>query len=292
MLGASRERKSVGVAAVILGTACLAGMDASAKWLSQHYPIVEVVFFRNLLALVPVLVAVAFCGGLSALRMQNIPLQLARGACILGAMAFFFSALRDLPLADATALGFTAPLFVVLLSAPLLSERVSVGVWVSVILGFLGVLLINIEGLGAFQPAQLLPLGKALCFGLVLLLTRRMRHTETRASLIFWGTVIPLFGVAAAVPAVWIPPAMSHWPVLLTLGLLGGLSTVCLVVAYANAPAATLAPFDYTAIIWASSIGWLVWEDFPTAAVWGGTLLIVIACLYISSRKQDVAVEA
>lgn len=278
------ERTGCAVVAIIVGTAAMAGMDGAAKWLSATYPVVEVVFFRNLLALIPVTLIVSWNGGISALRMHSISLHFARGACILGAMSFFFTALRTLPMADATVLGFTAPLFIVLLSLPVLGERVPHRACVALVGGFIGVVIVYSPTINALRVEHVLPLGKALCFALVMLLTRRMSHTETTASLVFWGTLIPLLGSSLLVPGIWVTPTKGDGLLFLLLGLLGGLSTWLLVFAYSNAPAAFLAPFDYSSILWAAGIGWLVWNVFPVAAVWIGASLIVASCVFLSNN--------
>ncbi len=279
------DNVALGIAAKVAGMACISSMDATAKWLGASYPIVEVIFFRNLFGLLPILLVVYFEGGVRALHTRHPGMHLLRSFFILIAMFLFFTALRALPLAEATAIAFAAPLFITALSVPMLREHVGWRRWAAVIAGFLGVLVIVRPGAAAFQIEAVLPLGTAAAFGMVLLLTRRMSRTETTGAIAFWGTLIPAVVAGLILPFYWVAPAWHDLPTFVLMGLLGGGAAFFLAVAYRNGPAAVIAPFDYTALVWATPLGWLVWGDFPGPWVWLGAAIVIASGLYIIRRE-------
>jgi drug/metabolite transporter (DMT)-like permease len=246
---------------------------------------VQVVFFRNFFALVPVMVLVAQQGGLLQLRPVKTHLHVVRAILILSAIFLFFTGLRNLPLAEATAIVFAAPLFITAMSVPVLGEHVGPRRWAAVIVGFLGVLIIVRPGAAAFQLEALLPLGAAACYGSVMLMTRLMARTETTAAITFWSTAIPSAVAGALLVFGWETPAWEDLPIFLLVGLLGGIATILLTFAYQYGPAAVIAPFDYSALIWATSIGWMVWNEFPDAWVWAGAAVLVGSGVYIIHRE-------
>lgn len=279
------DRIALGIAYMVAGIFCLATMDSLAKWLGERYPIQQVAFFRGFFALIPVAVLVAMSGGLRSLRSHRPGLHLLRGLLATLSLFCFITALRFLPLAEATAISFATPLFVTALSVPLLRERVGPRRWAAVLVGFLGVLVMVRPGVAAFQPASLLVLGTAFGYGLVMLTARRFAASETTAAMVFYVTLVPLIAAALLLPFGWRTPEPAHLPQFVAIGLLGGMAMLFLTLAFRHAPAAVCAPFDYTALVWAAVIGWMVWRDFPEPVVWLGAAIVVASGLYIIHRE-------
>ena len=289
---ARSNRPGLGIAAVCLGVLCLASMDAVAKWLGESYSVVQIVFFRTLFALPPVALLAWVSGGFHLLRPVRLRVHLLRGAIGGATIVLFFTALRYLPLATVWTIAFSAPLIVTALSRPLLGEPVGVRRWAAVLLGFAGVLVVIRPGTAEFAWAMLLPLGGALSYALLLMTARRFAGTETAPAMVLFNMLVPLVVASAVTPAVWQPPVGWAWAGFVAAGLLGGSAMIFLTLGYRLAPAAVVAPFDYTALIWSVALGWWIWGDWPTPATWAGAALIVAAGLYVAYRETRVSRQA
>ncbi|WP_366556198.1 DMT family transporter [Aquibaculum sediminis] len=289
MPSGNRDNLLLGIAAMLLGMLLMTMMDATAKWLGEGYPISQIVFFRNLFALPPILVVTWASGGFSSLRTRQWKLHLLRGFAILLAIYTFFWGLRFLPLADAIALAFLAPLFVSLLSIPLLGEKVGPRRWAAVGVGFVGMLVMLRPGAEVFRWEALLPTATAFGYALAMILTRRLSREDSNASIIFWGTLVGCIFSAAFLPFAWRTPPLLDFALLVMMGMVGSVSMYCMTVAYRSAPAAVIAPFEYTALLWGLLIGWLVWSELPDAWVWTGAAVIVGSGIYILHREQQIA---
>jgi drug/metabolite transporter (DMT)-like permease len=282
---ASPDRIGQGIVYVVAAISALTVMDAAAKWLGTGYSIVEIVFFRNFFATLPIALLVWHGGGLTSLRTRRLPGHAVRAACALGSMFFFFTGLRYLPLAEAISLAFAAPLFVTALSVPILKERVGVRRWAAVIVGFLGVLVIARPGSDVLRVEALLILGAALCYALFLLVTRHMARTETTSALIFYSNTMAVAVASLLLPWGWRTPAGPDLLLFIAMGLIGGCGHYLMVQAYRRAPVAVLAPFVYTSLLLATLLGWLIWRELPDATVWLGAAIIVASGLFIIRRE-------
>jgi len=264
---------------------CFALVDVLAKWLGQDYPAVQILFFRYFFGLLPVAVFVWRSGGLSSLRTGRLPMHLLRGSLLFVALLLFFEALQSLPLADAIAVAFTAPLFVTALAGPLLGERVGLRRWGAVIFGFLGALIMVQPGSATFRQEALLVLGSAFVFSLLVTLTRRMTRTETNVALLTYSTLFAGAWSLPFLPFVWQPPAGGDLPLFVLIGLIGGVAAFFVIQAYRHAPVSVLAPFDYSALIWGALLGWLVWREAPGVEVWIGAAIVTAAGVYIARHE-------
>ncbi|MEE8187974.1 MAG: DMT family transporter [Kiloniellales bacterium] len=281
----THDRIGLGIASMMVAVAAMSAMDAVAKWLGQGYPIVEIVFFRNLFALLPIFFIVWQGGGRAALKIGWGFGFFLRAALGMGAMLTFFTGLRYLPLAEAFAIAFVAPLFVTLLSIPLLGEQVGARRWGAVIVGFIGVLVMTRPGAEAFQPAALLILAAALFYALAMLVTRRLARTDSTPSILLYTTGLSLVASAALLPFGWRSPTGEDLMLFALLGLIAGGGNYFMTQAYRHAPAAVVAPFDYTALIWGTILGWLIWHELPGPHVWLGVAILVASGLYIIHRE-------
>ncbi len=214
-------------------------------------------------------------------------MQVGRSITLAGCTAFFASALVLIPLADATAVNFAAPLISVAAAAIVLKEAVSPRRWVGVALGLAGVMVAVrppfITGAGAADAAYLLPLGSATLFALYTILTRKLAaRDDPRTTILHTGLAATVI-FTLALPFVWVWPTPFEWFLLLSLGVIGGASHGLLVLAYARAPVSVLAPLSYTQLIWAGIAGWLVFADVPdrwtligAAIIFAGGVLAVL----------------
>jgi len=284
----TQDRIGLGIASMIVGIAGMSVMDACAKWLGAGYPLAELVFFRNFFALAPILWVVWRAGGPRTLRPVWLLGHVLRAACGLTAIFCFFAGLRFLPLAEAISVAFAAPLMVTALSVPILGEKVGLRRWAAVIVGFLGVLVMTRPGAEAYRVEALLILSAALAYALVMLLTRRLARSETTSAIMFHSTVISLIVSAGLLPFGWHAPEGWDLAIFVLMGAVGGGGMFFMTQAYRHAPAAVVAPFDYTALVWGTLIGWLVWHELPDPTVWLGVLVVIASGLYILHRETRV----
>lgn len=272
--GASQPLK--GILLMVLATFFFASHDALAKYLSTFYPVVMVVWARYLVH--TLLMAGIFLprSGLRVLRSKRPGLQVIRALCLLATSLLFTSALLFLPLAEATAVNFLAPLLVTALSVPLLGEQVSRGQWIAVLAGFVGVLIIIHPGGELFTPAVLLPFGSALCFSSYQVLTRKLSEIDSATTSNFFAGLLNTLVMSALVPFFWQLPSLSHGLLMLALGGFGMGSHLFLTQAFRHAPPAMLAPFGYGQLVFAGLLGWAVFAQTPDTI---GLLGIVVICL-------------
>ena len=269
-----------GIALICLAVLLFASHDALSKYLSGFYAIVMVVWARYVVHTLLMLVVFVPRTGLSAVVRTRRPLlQLARALCLIGTSLLFTTGLQYIPLAEATAVNFLAPLMVTALSVPLLKEKVSAGQWAAVSLGFAGVLAIVHPGGELFTSAVLLPLGSALCFCFYQLLTRKLAAVDSPTTSNFFAGLMNTALTTAMVPFVWHTPSLGHALLMLALGTCGMSAHLFLTQAFRHAAPALLAPFGYCQIVFAGVIGWLVFSHVPSASALVGIAVICLSGL-------------
>ena len=273
-----------GIAHMVLGVTTFSAMEAVGKWLAADHSVLQMLAVRSTVAILILLALLPFVGGLSTLRTQQPWGHAVRSLCGVAAFVIYFTALRSLPLADAVTVALGSPLILVALSVPLLGERVRMRQWMAVVLGFIGVLLIVRPSAAGLRPAALLVVLSNVCYALMMILTRRMTRgqwtRETSLSFVFYALGgQALVGWAAAAFA-WQPLALRGVALMSAMGVLGLVGHLSVAVALRTAPVAVVAPFEYTSLVWATLFGLVLFGEFPTARVWLGAALVVLAGLY------------
>jgi drug/metabolite transporter (DMT)-like permease len=279
---------AAGAVAMVLGVAAFAAHDMVGKIIVERYPVLQMLALRSGIALLILLVVVSRRGGIPPLGRGALPAHLVRLGAMLGAIFLFFTALQELPLADATAIAFGAPFVMLALSGPLLGERVSGSAWAAVVVGFVGVVVIVRPG-GDVEPAALLAVAASVLYALGMLTTRRLGRTESVMSMLFWMIAGQWVIALLALPVVWEPVEAKHWPLLAALAALNLLGQLGLVRAFAAAPVAVVAPLEYSALLWAAGLGFAVFGDVPSARVWLGAAVIIAAGTYTTFRTRPKA---
>ncbi len=273
---------------IIAAVTLYAVIDGLAKVMVQDMDVLQIIWSRFAFAL-PLLPIIVGRRWPELLRTERPGLQIARGVIPIVAGAAVVVALRVMPLADVTALMFVSPLMLTALAVPLLKERVGLHRWSAVIVGFLGVLVIVRPGGGAMQWTALLPLLTAFLYALYQIATRILsRSTPPLATF----TYMVLIGTAVstlALPFVWRTPDALGWAMMAASGLLHGLAHYLVTRAFALAPAAILAPFNYAQLIGATAFGYFVFGDLPDRWTIVGALVIVGAGLYVAYRERRLA---
>ena len=275
-----------GIALIVLATLLFSTHDTLSKYLSGFYPIVMVVWVRYVVH--TLLMACIFMpsAGLRVLRTKRLKLQVMRALCLLGTSLFFTTGLMYIPLAEATAVNFLAPLLITALSVPLLKEHVTRKQWAAVLVGFVGVLIIVHPGGELFTPASLLPLCSALCFAFYQLLTRMVSAHDSPTTSNFFAGLFNTLVMSALVPVFWKTPELKHLPLMLALGTCGMVAHLLLTQAYRFAAPAMLAPFSYCQIVFAGLLGYLVFDHAPSLTAQFGITVICLSGLAAAWQQR------
>ena len=301
----SSSRMWLGIAFVEAEIAILACQDAIVKLLSESFPIWQVVLVRSVISSALLLAVVSGMGGFGALKTHHFLENLMRATLFFLSHLCYYLAIASLPLATAVAINAAAPLFVVALSPLLLGERVGPHRWVAVITGFVGVLMMVRPFSGPIELGAIFALAGAFTYALVIIATRRLTHYEESSRIALYTMLF--FGVYAAVGGgivafLDLPVGdhaatqylLRHWslpsiPAGLLMGLIGLLAAVghvLFALAYQNAPASLLAPFEYSALIFAGVLGYVFWGDIPDTQTVLGILIVVFTGLYVAHREN------
>jgi drug/metabolite transporter (DMT)-like permease len=261
------------------------------KALGSGYPVAQIVFFRCLLAFLPLYVAIRRAGGWVTLRTKRPGAHTFR--VVVGGLALFigFWALTLMPLADYYAFTYAAPLFATMLSIPILGEQVGIRRWSAVAVGFVGVLIMLRPGVQSFDFASLVAIAAAFTYALAIIAVRNLARTESSASAVFYFTLAGLVLSGAALPFDWRDPTLQEWALLLGLGVVSGFGQILMTDAYRLAPPAVIAPFDYTSMLWALVFGYVLFGDFPEPMVLAGAAVIIASGVYIIYRETVRGVE-
>lgn len=284
-----REEIGRGIGYMLAAVALFNVMGALVKAMAASYPVGEVMFFRNAAALPMALAILAGTGGLGAIRTERPLGHLVRAVCGFAAMGSGFFALSRMPLVDATALSFTQPMFLTLLAIPMLGERVGLHRAGAVVGGFLGVLVLSL-GQGGFAGsigaiALVAAMANAALSATTALLVRMLSATEGSATITAWQSLLMTLLCTALLPFGWVTPGWSDLLLLLCIGGCGGIAQYWMTQAYRFGPASVNSAFNYTGIVWAVLLGWLIWDELPGPAVIAGSAIVIAAGLYILYRE-------
>ena len=297
-----------GILCLIGALGALTVSDSIIKWLSPDMALHQVTLFRSCFALLAVLVIVQLEGGLHTLKTDRPVLHFLRGSTLVLANMFFFIGLAAMPLAETVVLFYTAPLFICILSQPVLGERVGPRRWFVIVVGMLGVIIILRPGSELFRLVSLLPIMAALCYAAMTMMTRKLGLRESAGALTFYIQIA--FIAISAVVGVSIGdgrldgfdnPSLDfllrawHWPdfaqlqLLLACGLIVALGGYLISQAYRLGEAPAVAPFEYASMPFALAVGYYLWGDWPDWPAFVGAGLIIgsgLLVIYLESRQR------
>ena len=305
------------IAFILFGMVCISINDMLIKRLSDSYALHQMIFLRSAIGIIFGLILLRLEGGFILLRTGQFWLHLLRGLCLVVANMAFFAAIAVVPLADATALFFVAPLFITTLAVPFLGERIGVRRIAAVIFGFLGVLIMVRPGGSGSEAApdiwvMLLPVLGALAYACMQILARKLggRSKASAMAIYVQGTLLAvslMFWIVAGdgrfaegsdnesvtfLLRAWTWPSAEDWPFFLLLGGMSAVIGYALSQAYRLADAATIAPFEYVALPLSIFWGWIVFGDFPDRWVLMGIAMIAAAGVYVFMRENKLAAGA
>ncbi|MFC3068764.1 DMT family transporter [Phenylobacterium soli] len=281
------DRAALGIAYRIAAMACMACLSALVKWTgSRGVPVFEIVFFRNAFAFVPLGLYIWRTTGWTVIKTRRPLGHLTRATVGLASMVCGFSAVQHLPLTDSVAFQFASPLFMTAFSAVILSEHVGRHRWAAVLVGFLGVLIMVRPQPGHMNVVGVsLALASAVGAAGAMVAIRQIVDTEKGPTIVFYftlgGAVVGLVGSLFH----WVTPDPKTLAFLILAGLIGGVGQLLLTQALTVAPVGVVAPFDYSQLIWAAGLGYLVWGETPHPATVAGALVVAASGLYILHRE-------
>lgn len=287
------DRIMLGLGLRLLAILMLSTMSALIKLAAAGGAhLAEILLFRQLFAIPFILMWIALGPGLASLRTQRFGLHLSRTAVGLTGMVFNLGAVVLLPLAEATTLGYTVPIFATILGALVLREPTGWHRWGAVLIGFAGVLIVTQPG-GNHIPIGGAAVGlvAALFVAIVAIQLRHMSRTETPSTTVFWFSALSVPPLAIAYPFF---ATMHDWQTfgfLVLIGLVGGAGQLALTAALRFAPVSAVVPMDYSSLIWATLYGWLLFGVLPGPWTWVGAPIIIASGLYIVWRERRRGLE-
>ncbi len=288
------ERRLFALGLRLLGVSCLSIMTVFIKLAGDAgISTPEMMFWRQFFALPVVLSFIAATGGFAMLRTTRFHLHASRTLIGLVGMALTFSSYLMLPLAEATTLGFTVPIFATILAAVVLKEKTGWHRWGAVIAGFLGVLIVVQPGSGHIPAlGAAVGLSSAFMIGSLSLLIRQLGKTESAATTVFYFTALSVPVLAPFLYWYATPHDMNGWLILIAIGVTGGIGQIGFTASLRYAPISTVVSMDYISLLWSTVFGWLIWQNLPTPFTWIGAPIIVASGLYIAFREHRLQIKS
>ena len=292
---------------LIAGVTVFSLQDVIIKWMSGKYPVNEIVLIRSCFAIIPILFIVYLEGGAHLLRTNNLLGHIIRSFFMFGAYICFYLSVAALPLAETVSLFFSAPIFITILSATFMGEKVEIRSWIAVLVGFLGVIIMLRPGFKMIDPAALLAILTAFLYAIASIITRRLGRTENGVSMAFYLTVTyiilsTIFTIALNNIAVtqkvhpsftflfreWRLPSQSDLFIFMIIGLIAAAGFYFLSQAYRLAQPSSIASFEYIAVPLSVIWGYLFFKDILEFQSIAGMILIVGSGLYIFGSKKGL----
>ncbi len=299
------SRNLAGIFCALAASVGFSITDVSIKFLSDGYPLHQIIFIRSLIALTLTLtIIIPLEGGFANLKTRRPAAHLIRGFCLVLANLLFFASLAVLPLGDAVAIFFVAPIMTITLSVIILREHVGVKRWSAVALGLAGVMLLVKPGMQGFQPATLLPVGAAFFYSVMQIVTRKIGLTERASTMAFYIQLVfaaasIIFGIGfygfeseSSHPSVefitrpWTWPGQLDFAIMVGVGLASAFSGYFISQAYRMAQVSSIAPIEYTVLVLAVFWGVVVWADWPPISSWVGIVLILASGMIVAFREK------
>jgi drug/metabolite transporter (DMT)-like permease len=289
----AKDHPLKGMIAAIAGFFMLAVMNVFAKMLSGHMSVIEIAFYRNLIATIPFLFIIYGMGKKEILVIRSSP----RGVVIRAvigtiSLAATFGTFALLPLADGTAFLFTSSLLVPAFGYFFLKEHVGKYRWAAILVGFLGVCVMLRPSGDVNLTGVAVALSAATMHATLQTILRYLGKTESPETVTFYFVFVGTFVALIPMPLVFTMPTWHDIPLIVGLGLSGVCGQMCMSTAYKNAQASIVTVFNYSGIIWATTFGWIFWNDWPDNAIFVGGAIVIASNIFIIYREQKLARKA
>ena len=270
-----------------IGISCLAIMDACVKWLLlRDFSVFQMLAIRGWIITTAMLLLLPYQGGLRSLGSSRIKLHIIRLIFGFITTLSFFLSLKYLPLADTTAIFFCTTFFMTAGSQIFLKEPVGIHRWSAVALGFIGVLVVTSPGAESFHPASILTLVAGASYAVLMLMGRALSRTDSSFNIVLYMNVMNMFIASVITPFFWRTPTSEEIAMIFLISALALAGFFMITRAFTIASLSIIAPFEYIALIWATLLGYLTWQEIPSLSAWFGMALILAAGLYILWRES------
>lgn len=282
-----QEHVVLGMSAAVGAFLMFTVMNMFAKMLSVNHSVIEIAFYRNLVACLPFLILIFGFGRREILIIRSKP-SLVGIRAIIGTLSLVttFYAYSLMPMADATALLFTASLFIPVLGVIFLKETVGPYRWAAVGIGFIGVVIMSRPTGDAYTLGIIVCLIAALMHAILQIIVRYLGRYESTETIAFYFFVIGLILTALPLPFIAVRPTLSEVPLLVGVGLSGAAAQWLLTFAFRNAKAAIITVFNYSSIVWATLFGWMIWNEWPLPAVMLGAAIVIASNILMIWRES------
>jgi drug/metabolite transporter (DMT)-like permease len=286
--GPPTDRILRAILSTILAMACFSILNAMSKALSTSgYPVIEVIWARYVFAFVFMLAIFLPRSGLKLFSIRRLDTQIVRGLLLFFSSYLFFHGVVYLPLATAASISLASPIIVTALSARLLKEPVGPRRWAAVVVGFVGALIVVRPGQADFDWHVLLIVASTICSAFYQLFSRRYGQTERPDASATLATIVGTVAATPFVPFEWVMPTTTwHMVLFVGMGIMAGTGHYFLTIAYSQAPAAVVSPFNYTQLIGSAILGYAVFHEVPDLWTWSGAAVIIASGLYIGYRER------
>jgi len=281
----------LGITLMVLSVFFFALKDAFAKSTDGYYSAILIIWLQFSFTSLFYLPMIIWRHGLSIVRPQAPVLQIIRSIFYITGIGSFYWAISLIPLAEATAMSFTAPLVVTAISPILLNEKVGLRRWLSVVIGFSGVLLILRPEFGGDRLGYFIAICSGIFVGLFYAMNRKLASHASPIVSLGYATFIGALLLTPLVPGVWIPPRPEDLYLILGFCIIAAMGQTLIFFAFMFAEASVVAPFHYVQIVGATLFGYLFFQDFPDLLTIGGIMIIVACGVYIAMREATVGVK-
>jgi drug/metabolite transporter (DMT)-like permease len=284
-----RRQRLTGIALMCGAVASFSCLDAIAKYLGGYMDVLQIVWARYTSAFLLTCLLSNPVRRPRIMRTMRPWLQIGRSFLLVGSTMLNFWAYRYLQLDEALAIMFSTPFLVAVLAGPILGEWVGWRRWIAICVGFAGVLVVVRPGLAGFQWAALLSLGSACCYALYSISTRVLSRTDSNETTLFYSNMVGAVVMLPVLPFVWTPPGGTAQAALMVImGVFASLGHYLLIAGHRLAPASVLSPFIYTQIVWAVTLGYVVFGHVPHAWTITGSAIVIASGLYLFHRERTV----
>jgi len=282
-----REHVVLGMAAAMGAFFMFTVMNMFAKLLSENHSVIEIAFYRNLIACVPFLVMIFAFGRREILVLRAKPVLVGIRA-VIGTLSLIttFTAFSLMPMADTTVLLFTSTLFIPVLGVIFLRESVGPYRWTAVAIGFIGVYIMAQPSGQVYALGVLVAIGAAALHAALQIIVRYLGPYERPETITFYFFVIGTFLTALPLPFIAVKPTLAEVPLFLGVGLSGAAAQWLITTAFRNARAAIVTVFNYSGIVWATLFGWMIWNEFPMPAVMAGAAVVIASNVLMIWRES------
>ena len=274
-----------GVLCMLGGALSLTINDAMAKYLTQSYPVGQVMALRGLSIIMLLIAFLFFMNNLKALKIFSWKGHLLRAGAMTGSTFFFITGLSLLPITDAIAIAFVAPILTTILGIIILREAVSWKRWVAIFVGFFGVIIILQPTSDAFKIAAIAPMGSAAFGAARDVVTRAISGSENSLSILFTSMLMITIAGFLTYPLGWSAVKLSHIWIFITSSLLVGLAQYLMIEAFRLGEVALISPFKYSSLLWATLISLVIWDDLPSKNVVLGAFILILSGIYLLKNE-------